>query len=717
MGKYSDMIVNPPKKQWHKKLARGGAEKTGKTDMSNYPLNSVMTEAENPEKSASFVTNLMSGLADDPKTQVRVYAAARFPDLPEGERLKRYGIDDGNVVFLDDEGVLRRENADTLWQNVKKFTGKTAAHTPAIAMGTIGSMGGPILAALGAAGGEGIRKTIAGAALDEPQTTGGNLFSMGREAATAYVGDVVGRQIGKGFKILGKKPGGKVGKLTKTSTDPKKIARMEKLGEDFGIDLFTPQTSGNKRLSEIFNLLGDLDYSSDVIQAARQTQYEQIDSAIYNYIKSLSGATSSRTKIGQEVVDAAKDSVKKMVDARRAKASPLYKKAFSSGATVDIEPVVRSIDSGLETAKGQVRSALMKAKQTLLRPDLPKKAQKSRILDATGQPYQGPSPTYDTTLKGLHDAKMALDDYIEVAGRSGSNTVKREYSKIKEQLLGLMDNASPDYRAAREIFSSYSDAINLQTRKTLLGEVSALEGDKVVNATKRILSSAEVKRDPDLVLNLKSFVRRADPDLWDSVVADYLQTTFETIKDTATGGIPNIGGNFYKKVWGDPAQKKVLQRAMTKDQFKTLGEFMEVLKTSGMILGRQSATATRQQLMEDIAGNQMFNRTIRAATRPLVTKEKIMGDMLLDKMLSESSQDLALALTSKRGAKDLRRMVQFSGDTEKIFPMLMNFMTQVTNGEYQRSKVDEDVGFADDQQENSQKVKGWGDKLRLRPSP
>ncbi len=69
---------------------------------------------------------------------------------------------------------------------------------------------GPWTAAVGAAGGEGFRKSIAGGVLDEPQTPTGNIKAMGKEAAMAYVGDIAGRGITRGINRLGALRGGRV---------------------------------------------------------------------------------------------------------------------------------------------------------------------------------------------------------------------------------------------------------------------------------------------------------------------------------------------------------------------------------------------------------------------------------------------------------------------------------------------------------------------------
>ena len=127
---------------------------------------------------ASFWAHLKAGIVDDPITKAKIYAADRFPDLTEDERMKRYRLVSGEVVFKDMDNKWYSESPGMFHNKLKKFLGETTAHTPAIAMGVVGAMGGPELAALGAAGGEGIRKTIGATVFDEPQKTRENISTM-----------------------------------------------------------------------------------------------------------------------------------------------------------------------------------------------------------------------------------------------------------------------------------------------------------------------------------------------------------------------------------------------------------------------------------------------------------------------------------------------------------------------------------------------------------
>jgi hypothetical protein len=572
-----------------------------------------------------------------------------------------------------------------LYENIKRFVAKTGAHAPSIILSIIGSTAGPGTAALGAAGGEGIRKSIANIALDEPQTTSGNIIDMTKEGAIAGGGDVAGRAGAMFVNKVGAVRGGKLAAAAgrnRNLINVKETKKLENLGKEFGIDLYPPQTTGSKLLSDKFNLLGDLESSSKIIQKARTKQIEQIDTAVYKFFKGLSPTKEGNLAIGEQLTKAAKKAVEAPVLVRRAKASPIYKKAFKDSKMVDVKPVVALIEEQLKTAKGGVRQHLLKAKKSIMAPDLPKT---KTILNAEGKPIK--KSLFDTTLKGLHDSKIEIDRLIGQASKdSQGNIVKKNYKNIKNLLLKQMDAASPDYKRARAIFSEFSEEVTKQGKKTVLYDISKLEGDKVVMASKKLLSSPEVKKDPMIVSKIKRLIIKQDKDVWDKAVSSHLQDIFESTKLSATGDTTNIGGHFYKKVWGDLGQRRVLKSAMGPKKFKNLENFMAVLQRSGMILGKQSATATRQAMMEEMGGKGL-RKGVRAITQPLYTKKRLFGDMLLESVLHKNSKLLAEAMTSKSAADQLNKMFQLGPGSEKAFPAMTNFLSMVAFGAFSRDSA------------------------------
>ncbi len=119
-------------------------------------------------------------------------------------------------------------------------------------------------------------------------------------------------------------------------------------------------------------------------------------------------------------------------------ASPLYEKAFSEAQPVDIDPVVKGIDAEMGKAKGGIKTALQKARSLLQTQD----------------------GNFDTSLEGLHQSKLALDDAIQSATKDSSlgNVARAKLNEIRGNLLKAMDASNPTYGEARSIWAGQAAA-------------------------------------------------------------------------------------------------------------------------------------------------------------------------------------------------------------------------------------------------------------------
>ncbi len=81
----------------------------------------------------------------------------------------------------------------------------------------------------------------------------------------------------------------------------------------------------------------------------------------------------------------------------------------------------------------------------------------------------GEELTDSTSVHGMHWMKMAIDDLIGAAKRSGNGTLERAYVGLQKDLLTGLDNLSPAYAAARGTYAEMSKPINqMQVAESLL---------------------------------------------------------------------------------------------------------------------------------------------------------------------------------------------------------------------------------------------------------
>lgn len=664
--------------------------------MEAVPLNSVMTPEGTGNDPASFGTHFKAGFVDDPKTQIKIYSAARFPDLPEEEREKRYGIHDGGVVYLGDDGKVYRETPDTFMQKTKTLVAQEGSRLPNWVLGILGGIFGGIPGAgVGAGTGEAIRKGVGAAVFDEPIKPGEIAKDVAVETVFGAGGEAGGRIVGKlANKALAKR-GGRIVEVAGRDMPTLNVRGAQEarsMGQRYGIDLLPPSTTESQELISRFNLLGDLPRTANKVQAARRATAEQVDDAVYRFLDDFAPSNTNSLTAGQKLTKAAQEVVEDPVRVRRAKAKPLYEKAFQDAPEVDITPVVSWIDDKLVTAKGDVRRGLLKAKETLLKPDLPKKTTPSGLLDAQGNPIiSDVVGEFDTSLKGLHDAKMAIDAAMSKAARTSSDkTIQNNYREIKNLLLKQMDDASPDYSRARQVFSEFSEEVDKQAGKTLTGQISKLKDDDVINAHRRLLSS--VMTSPETVSKARAKIYRKNPEAWNDALRVYMQDAFEAIKGKVTGETPNLGGWMYKNMWGNTRQRNIMKAAMTEQQFKNLGNFMEVLRRTGLIFGKESTTATRQVALEGMKRD--ARAVIANALKIDVTKPGKQFAEAIDNALFERYQEQVIdAMLSEKAANQLSKLRQLKPGTQKFLGQLGIFMGLLTSGKFSQDagRISEEI--------------------------
>ena len=651
--------------------------------MEEEPTGKVSTITTKPEmkpvdvdvKRAGFGTLTQAAIVDDPETKLNILSKGM------GIPRERFGIVKGRPVYQGDDGILYYVTPAK--ENLKRILAEQVAHAPATIMGTFGATGGPWTAALGAAGGEGLRKALAALVYKEPQTALRNIKDMSIEAALAYGGEkVVGRGTIRAMDVTKGRQGARLikaagrGRERISLTETKQI---EALGKKHGITLLPPQTTRSPELISRFNILADLPETADRIGGVKRAQAEQVQKAITKMLDSIAPPTTTAETAGMAGVKAAKTGIQAAKTVRANKAAPLYKKAFESDTRVNIKPIIDIISDELQTAKGEIRSQLLKAKDLLMKPDITGKAkpQVSKLVDASGKPLTKVIiPEWDTTLKGLHAAKMQLDDIIAGARQTGlGNTVKRNYTKIREALLAQMDTASPDYAKARKIFSGESEVFEqLAGKKRMIGRLAKLEGDDVEKAAGLLFRSS-----PEIVKKARPvIVKYGGEDAWNALLRTHLQKSFESIKETVTGGVTNLGGRFRQKVFGDISQRNILETAMTKAQFKNLEDFATVLDRTGLILGRESTTATRLIQLEKFGG--MGAQIAKGVAYPLHTWKMTVYNKVMNILGGRYSENLADAMLSPKAAKQLESMLQLKPGSQKLLQQLGTFVTLVGGG-------------------------------------
>lgn len=619
---------------------------------------------------ASFWAHLKAGIVDDPITKAKIYAADRFPDLTEDERMKRYRLVGGEVVFKDMDNKWYSESPDMFHYKLKRFLGATAAHTPAIAMGVVGAMGGPELAALGAAGGEGIRKTLGATVFDEPQKTRENISAMFMEAAFGAVGEISGRGalrgVHKTMRAAGGRKAAKIAKIMQGELEYIDIGKAIELKkyykERFGVDLFDAQSAESRRLLDKINLYGDMPATADLVQSAKRIQDEQAHGAVEQFFNEIFAET-DKIFAGRELSQAANSAVKKAAKKRSAKARPFYKKAFADTTEIDITAHLKDLDTLIEQwpLNSAERSKLVGFRKMLFREE--------RIGKTVYKVPEG-------RIRHLDRIKKSTDTYLKpkVGDAPVDREVKKDIRRVKNNILSDIDKVNPNYQKARQIWQDTADDWDVLTNKTLLTDIGKLEGDRAVDASRKLFKATG--NSPEIVSKIRKRIVAENPEAWDASVRVYLEDIFESVSGAAEGNAAKVFNNFWRKTVGNERQKKILKAAMSDQQFKNLSDFADLLRRVGMISRRESTTATRiASLSEEL---------LLASTRPLRPYRRIVADRISNMMSGKASKRLTETLLSPDAGKHLARIKRLGVGTQKGVRAFSTFLSLVAGGEFKR---------------------------------
>ena len=127
------------------------------------------------------------------------------------------------------------------------------------------------------------------------------------------------------------------------------------------------------------------------------------------------------------------------VSAREAATGPLYEKAF----TTPVDPA-KVADPAMA---GRVAALLKK-------PAFKNAWNEAKVI-AENEGVALPANPVES-VQAMHYAKKALDDSIQAA----EGNAKRALLKVQDELLGVVDDLSPDYKAARSAFADLSKPID-----------------------------------------------------------------------------------------------------------------------------------------------------------------------------------------------------------------------------------------------------------------
>lgn len=600
------------------------------------------------DEGAPWVTQAKSAFIDDPQAKLNLYAKDMFPNEPDAS--KRFGYKDDEIVYRDKDWNLKYAKPDGVMGFLKNFSAEQPAYLPHEVLGGAGAMtGNPWIAGLGVMAGEATRKMIADAAFDQPYPKDDAVDLTTNGLLAGVLPTSIGKRIAKGLQR------GVVRDID--NLNPDSLTYLSNAAKANNIPLTVAEKTNLGSLKGYQTALNNITDSADDMARFYDGRNQNINDAVNKTLNSISPIDSAEDAAGL-AVQAAHGARNKIQQAMREKASPLYKKAYESGS-VDISDVVKGIDETISRYpdSSQTIRSLAKSKALLTR----------KVKDEVGNVTRVPQDNFEI----LDYAKRDIDDLIGSAQRKGNNNIVRELTDHKNALLTRMDELSPDYKIARQIWTEGSDALD-KLDSTAVKVIANLPEEKWQTAATRMFNPKTTG--VNAVTKAKNIIAKEDPEAWNGLVRSYIESAWQDAGDVASG---SKGYTFKRMIFGNEGSKKraVLKAAMEPDQFKSFNDLMNVLDATGRVKQVGSDTAYKQEIIKEL--NEKWGSGWNDVIRPIGFIKEKLGRA----RIGNNAKKMAEILTTQDGVESIKLIKQLKPGSQASINALATFLGVQTAAE------------------------------------
>lgn len=678
---------------------------------------------------AGFGANLKANMVEDPQRKIAFYAQSLFPNDPEA--VKRFGVRDGRIVYIDPEGNLK-----DVEHGFGSRTGKALAYTPEAVGSVIGSFatGHPVLGgAVGGVGGKAVKQIIAGTLLDDPQTTAGNLKGMATEGTINLLSGGLAKGVGKFFNK------GRVVDFT-----PEQIAEAQQIAKQIeqrlGIKLDVSQASQDPVLMALRKYAAKFPgKSAQVFKQLDEAQTGQTATAMQGLLDKVAKETSSEAAGVQGINAAAKaikdaraqvsQEVKPLYDAAYAAVPevnrttkqgerildflklPYFRQAFNEGQTLralETGSGAQPMRSTVETLRkadpqtGAWESASTKVRST---------GTNAQVIESrlsSGSSKQTPEGTLTQRSDEIHKditrpslaeldyTKRALDERIQGMMESGQRQRALALKTKRDEFVAALDALpNQEWQAARKAYGEAAKTRIDPLEKGAIGVLARTENRKAARVASKMFT------DPNITANEIAFARRAieaaDPEGWNQLTRQYLATTLNnSLKVTQKGETVNLAGKLYQSLAGTPEQLSKLRAAMPKEAQPHLNDVLGAFRLIAATERAGSDTAFNQLVTKKIEGR--FSTTLKMMRQPWQTVIEAGDQRNIENLVSKLAEGLtdpakvAQLKQVTKASPSLNRALQISSilgisPPQRMLESEINPMADMPIGEPKRGRV------------------------------
>jgi hypothetical protein len=264
-----------------------------------------------------------------------------------------------------------------------------------------------------------------------------------------------------------------------------------------GLNLTPAEATGSPSLAARQGRVGVTEAGFDVMSNAAKVRRSQEQASIVRFLDDLS---EDGTSAARNIRDAAKKVISDEERALSEAARPFYQSAYR-------------------------QSVPDEAMQELLQDPVISRAYASVMANPIYQRELGDAGA--ASIKTVDIVKRQLDDSIEEASRAGRKNEARILRDAKSSLVAAADEASPDYKQARQIFAA--DAPSVQAiKESAIGRIANLDESGLKRVSKVIFDPSET--DLGQLSRMREKFIQEDPAAWRRIIRNEMERRLDAAK-------------------------------------------------------------------------------------------------------------------------------------------------------------------------------------------
>ena len=369
--------------------------------------------------------------------------------------------------------------------------------------------------------------------------------------------------------------------------------RAKDLAGETNVGLLTSQVGPSRQAEAKIQYLREQPTTSYRMDGALQEQSEQAQGAVQGILNELPESPTGLP--GVQARDAAEKTRQAQVDARREATEQQYQVIRDSDKIVRTDDLVQSLRAIQRQDKLVEAGGSYKAIDRVI--DLVGRGEKSVQKTAPGS-------SIDDVVKvetgisrqpgHLLDAKLEIDDLIEIANNTGNTKQVRELMKAKESLVSTLDDVTDGgFTKANSIFETLSQPINA-IDDGLAGMLLNMPTAQLDFVVAQVFAP---KAGRTARANLKRVLDQSDPNSYGALLRAHLQDKLDTIKDTQIDA--NVPNDLLNALWKNKSTRDMYRselNAISPDAAKAYDALGEVLKYAKIGRGNNSNTQAKQNI-------------------------------------------------------------------------------------------------------------------------